>query len=312
MTDKNSPLFIARISVFSLIILASLTILTGFYLKLFLIQSLGILFFIEFIASYLNFRALSFSIREPDYVFNYGFGKYESLATFINTLLSANLILYLIILGFIPITRKISDLVTELWIVSLLLISIATIYWVFKNQKKYFKRFRIEALQLSCLRLKKILKLLLFILFGAAIIITLNKLNRYNYTAAVDIIFAGLAAVFYMYEPLSKFGNSISQLTDKNLPEHILFDIIGIIAENLHKICQFHTMHTRQSGDDLFIEIDIILPWDYTMKQKFDLEMDIKNAILQKYPNSIFRLYVVPCNKDCIDVNVCSNCPIKK
>lgn len=309
--DRNSPLFISRISVFVLVFLFVLTTLTGFYLNLFIFQSIGFVFLIESISSYLNFKALSLSIREPDYVFNYGFGKYESFAIFISVVLTANLISYLLVIGFISLSYHNFELISQIWLIAMMLISVASIYWLYRNQVKYFERFKLDNLSASYLKLKKIFILLIFVFAGLGILLVLNLVNLNSFISTADILIAVLTAVFYIYEPLSNIGNSIDQLTDRKLPEHIQFDLIGIVAENLNRFCKFSTMHTRQSGDDLFIEIDIVLPWDYTIEQKFNLEKDLKAAILQKYPKSIFRLYVIPCDKDCIDENGCSNCPIK-
>ena len=75
-------------------------------------------------------------------------------------------------------------------------------------------------------------------------------------------------------------------------------------------MCEFKTVHTRQSGKDIFIELDIIMPYDYTLEEKFELEKDLKKEIMKKFPTSIPILYVVPCKRDCIYQGK-RQCPVK-
>ena len=45
-------------------------------------------------------------------------------------------------------------------------------------------------------------------------------------------------------------------------------------------MCEFKQVHTRQSGKDIFVEIDIIMPFDATIDTKFDFELALHLALL--------------------------------
>jgi divalent metal cation (Fe/Co/Zn/Cd) transporter len=75
-------------------------------------------------------------------------------------------------------------------------------------------------------------------------------------------------------------------------------------------MCAFNSVHTRQSGRDIFIEIDLVMPYDYTLGQLYELEQSILDSLRGKFPTAIPRVYVTPCDGGCEHDGV-SSCPIK-
>lgn len=309
---RNAPLYISKVSILVFILTAVIFLSLGFALNILMFQAVAVILFIESICNFLQYRALKLSLRKPDYVFNYGYGKYESLSIFLSTIFNSVYLLYLFIISFSYSTHiKIVDF--EGLLIGILILVILLIFIRLSVvQKKQSQTYQIESLKSLRRRLKDLTIFIFSILVAFIIHFILLKLTNILYVLIFDYTYSILLIIINLKTPLSRVRNALDQLMDKNLPEYIQYDLIGIIAENLHRMCKFNTMHTRQSGNDLFIELDIILPWDYSIEQKYDLEKDIKSAILLKYPNSIIRLYVLPCDKECIDDNGCSNCPIKK
>ena len=70
-------------------------------------------------------------------------------------------------------------------------------------------------------------------------------------------------------------------------------------------------MHTRKSGKDMFVEIDVVLPPNFTIEQKSRIEEKICNKIKELYPNSIPRLYAVPCVDNCNEDGCSKKCSLK-
>lgn len=251
-------------------------------------------------------------IREPDYVFNYGYGKYESLSIFLSVILYLIGIVFLIFFGINEYSNFIVFSNLEIYNLIAMLLFTFSNFRLYKLQKNNYYDFKFESIKNNYLYYKKLTYVSLATSLIFALLIFIELQDKFLLSLILESSAAIVVIVILLVKPLSDLKNAFDQLTDKNLPEHIQYDLIAVIAENLNRMCKFNTMHTRQSGNDIFIEIDIVLPWDYTIEQKFDLEKDLKEAILKKYPHSIIRLYVVPCEKDCIDKNGNILCPIKR
>lgn len=276
-----------------------------------IILSLTFITFINIFCSYFFYKAFSNNIREPDYVFNYGYGKYESLSIFLSAIFYLIALIYLIFFGIRNIRIGSASIEIDIFANILLLIYTIVIYYVYKTQKSNYQRIRYQNLQINYKYYKKLtlVSISYFVLFSSSKILEYYEMNIV--ANVIESTTAIVGVTILLIKPLTEFKNAFDQLVDKNLPEHIQFDLIGVVAENLHRMCRFNTMHTRQSGNEKFIELDIVLPYNYSIDDKYKLENDLKEAILKKHPDSIFRLYVVPCDKDC-EFKDGNKCPIKR
>jgi divalent metal cation (Fe/Co/Zn/Cd) transporter len=76
-------------------------------------------------------------------------------------------------------------------------------------------------------------------------------------------------------------------------------------------MCEFKSVHTRQSGKDIFIEIDLVMPYDYRLEELYTLESTILDKLHGSFPTAIPRVYVTPCDRSC-DHSTGTTCPVKR
>ena len=137
-----------------------------------------------------------------------------------------------------------------------------------------------------------------------------------HYYGALDVAkfvdsFTAIGLLFVALKPCFKHGKeAFNQILDRTLSEDIQMELLTVIAENIDAFCEFKSIHTRQSGKDLFIEMDLVMPFDYTLEENFKVENKIRKSVEVKYPTSIFRLYATPCPRDCVKGDKCF-CPVK-
>lgn len=312
LTKRNMTASASALAVLSFVVFFMTFLILDIFLSDLLLQSVTIIAFINIFNSYFFYRAIVNMIREPDYVFNYGYGKYESLSIFLSVILYLIGIVFLIFFGINRFDNFIELSNLDYFKLLIVLLFSFSNFRFYKLQKNNYKEFKIESIRNNYLYYKKLtyISIAIFIIFS--ILIFFDFKDQYLLSFIIEAATSIIVIVILLLKPISELKNAFDQLTDKNLPEHIQYDLIAVVAENLNRMCRYNTMHTRQSGNDIFIELDIVLPWDYTIEQKYDLEKDIKQAILNKYPNSIIRLYVVPCEKDCYDEHGNYNCPLKR
>lgn len=298
--DPSSPLLSTRLSLLVGLILASAGVALGYLESSLAVQVNGLIAFIDVINSFLLMIAVNHTVRTPDYVFNYGYGKYESLTLLLSALLLMGVLGY----AFWELIVMYSSDESTSGNYSLLslysLISFLVMYGMYKYQLASSKRFRIPILKFDA----EIWKTDSFIELGVLVNLILGVILiavDYNHLAKqIDTLTAILLTGIALRIPLKGSKDALNQLLDKTLPDDIQFDIIAVVAENVNEMCEFKTVHTRQSGKDYFVELDIILPYDYTMEEKYEMEKKIQKEIKKVYPTSISRIYAVPCPKDCI------------
>lgn len=307
--NTNTPTFVARLSFLVSTIIALSTILLGWLEDSLFYKTNGLIALTDIVNSAILLTAVSHSKREPDSFFNYGYGKYESFGIFVSSTLITIIAIYtlyeaIVSFGDIVPIGKFQYLILFSSFSALLM------FWMHRIMLRYFYNFQLPILRYdaelwkydSLIEIGVILSLLLCVL-----------LDNFGFTKAARIADSIGALVFVaiaMRIPI-KFGKkSIDQLLDRTLPEKFHYDILSVIAENFKNICEFKNVYARQSGKDIFVEIDVVLPFDYTLQEAYEIEKKIVSEIKSLYPTAIPRLYVVPCNQDCIYQDV-RHCPVK-
>jgi cation diffusion facilitator family transporter len=289
-----------RLSLLVGIVLATAGIFLGYLESSLAVQINGFIALIDVVNSILLMIAVNHSVRTPDYIFNYGYGKYESLTLLISAILLLGVLGYafweLILTYANPDSTSGNYSLLSLYS----FLTFFIMYGMYKYQLSSSKRFRMPILKFDAEIWKIDSYMELGVLANLLLGVLLINID-YNFLAKqLDTITAIGLTVLALRVPLKGSKDALNQLLDRTLPDDIQFDLIAVVAENVNQMCEFRTVHTRQSGKDIFVELDIILPYDYTMEQKYDMEKKVQKQIKEIYPTSISRIYAIPCPKDCI------------
>ncbi|MCX7879561.1 MAG: cation diffusion facilitator family transporter [Ignavibacteria bacterium] len=305
--DPNTPTFAARISLIVSFLIALITFSLGWVEGSLFYKTNGLVALTDVINSAILLTAVAHSERTPDNLFNYGYGKYESLGIFVSSTLITLITIYTVYEA-IQSFGEFKPIGNFSYLILFSLFSSFVMFRIHKLLMKFYKRFQLSILRYDA----ELWKIDSFIELGVLVNLTLcfilNSLG-YTFEARIfDLTGAILFVVFAMRIPI-KFGKkSIEQLLDRTLPEEFHYNILSVIAENFRSICEFKNVYARQSGKDIFVEIDIVLPYDMTLEQAYEIEKNIVSKIKSLYPSSLPRIYVTPCKKDCIHENT-NTCP---
>lgn len=309
--DPNSPVFTTRLSLIICVILASNGLYLGITENSLAVQINGLISAIDVLNSFIFLTAVNHSVRSPDYIYNYGYGKYESLSL----LAAAGLLI--LVLGYTIFEAYQSFGTTEtegsnsLKLLTFSIVSLAIMGFMFRLQKKAAKKYKLPILDYDA-EIWKIDSLIELVVLANLILGAILKYNNKVYLSIVtDSLTAVFLLIFALKVPLKGSKDALNQLLDKTLPENVQFEILAVVAENLNKMCEFRTVHTRQSGKDIFIELDVVMPYDFTISQKFEVEKEIQAKLKELYPTCVPRVYTIPCPGDC-NHNGHSSCPVKK
>ncbi len=308
--NTKSPVFPTRVSLFACILLAFGGISLGLYEDSLAVLTNGLISAVDIFNSALFMTAVNHSMRSPDYVFNYGYGKYESISILTAALLLSVVMIYTIVEAVRNFGMVEPAGGNYFILVSFSAVSLLVMMRMHRLQRIAAKRFHMPILQFDSESWKIDSYIEAGVLANLLIGAILQQSGYMKIAIIIDSITAVLLLLFALKVPLKGSRDALNQLLDRTLPENVQFDILAVVAENLSRMCEFKEVHTRQSGKDIFIEIDIIMPYDFKLEQIVGLEKDMQEALKEKYPTAVPRIYVTPCSKDCVHYGK-SFCPVK-
>lgn len=149
-----------------------------------------------------------------------------------------------------------------------------------------------------------------FILLIAYIISQLAKISDNQFIFLYAEFIGGIAVFAFLFSKhISKIRLYFDILLDREVSDDIQYDVISVLADFMKHMCEFRSLHFRRLDDGILVEFDIVLPPDSTIESKSKLEAAISRRINELYPDTITRIYAVPCNSYCM--NSLQNCKIK-
>lgn len=309
MFRRSTPEYASAMSMLACVFLAVGGIVLGAFQQSLILQTNGLISMIDIGNSMLFLAAVRRSMRTADMQFNYGYGKYESLAILASATLLIVLTVYTLGEAWSMFSRP-SPVQNTLVVVAWSIGSWIVMQWNARRLTTYAQRFHMPMLHYDAelWRVDSYLELgvLLSLLVGGILL----SMHQFGLARTVDGIASILLIVVSLKVPLTHGREAMKQLLDRTLPDSMQFEILAIIAENFSAMCEFKGVHTRQSGKDIFIEIDLVMPYDYTLSQLYELERVILERLQEKFPTAVPRVYVTPCDRACI-VDGVTRCPIK-
>lgn len=297
----DSPVFTTRISLVLTIFISLFGITLGIVEDSLAVKTNGIISALDILNSFLFVNAVNMSVRNPDYIFNYGYGKYESIS-----ILGSSLLL-LLVLGYTSI-EAISNLgktnvADSNYFILMIFSSISFLLMriVYRIQKHSSKKFGMPILEYDANLWKYDSFIELFVLLNLIIGLGLQILEFRYIGLMIDSGVAILLTLFALVVPLKGSKDALNQLLDRTIPDEVQLKFLSVITKNHTNICEFKAIHTRQSGKDIFIELDIILPFDESMEYKDTLEKKIAKEIIDINSNAVPRVYAKACEGKCLD-----------
>jgi cation diffusion facilitator family transporter len=306
---RNRPEYASTVSLIACVVLAIGSIILGAVQQSLVIQTNGYISLIDIGNSLLFLTAVQRSARSADVTFNYGYGKYESLAI----LVSANL---LIVLGIFTIAEafnlsaRYDSSGNTVLLMAWSSFAFVLMRGVSRLLKRYANRFHMPMLRYDA-ELWRVDSLVELGIIAEVILVGILLWLQLEEIALGVEVAASLALVaITLRVPLRHGREALQQLLDRTLPDEMQYEILAVISENASRMCAFKSVHTRQSGKDIFIEIDLVMPYDYTLGQLYVLERGMIDKLHERFPTAIPRVYVTPCDGTC-NYPGGTNCPVK-
>lgn len=268
------------------------------YFKSVFILILSILFLIPVINSiFLYFGAKQF-IYYPDDIYEYRLSKFKSLAVVINSIILAALCLYCLL------NINSNNLQSKDVLNSCMAAVVLILEELFLKRKRPLSKFILFDSYLKYL--KEFNTLIVSILIWGGIFYQFgNTMQHLIMYFTAFMIFA-----FCVYTS-KNLKSELLNLLDRILPEELQYDIIALLSENYNSYCEFKSIKAAALNNRIIIELDLILPDDYTIAKVIELEKILKTTLEKQYANINVKIHPLPCKKDC-KLSALDACPIKQ
>lgn len=295
MTVKSRAAFIS-ISVAG--VLAVIKLITGLAVNSLVIISSAVDSIMDIASSSVNYYAIKTSEQPPDKEHPFGHHKYESLATFIQSIIIMLTGTYIIYESYEKFTKNevITDINSGLYIMvfSIIATSLLTLYL-----KKTAKKEESTVLEADALHYQ------IDILTNMAIIITLVVI-KFTELHIIDPILSVLIAIYIFYSAVKLNFQVSRELLDSKIPEETKKKIITILNEYDDYHQDFHKLRTRQAGNQKFIDLHLTLCKEISLEEAHKIADKIEKHIEDEVKNTDITIHIEPCvDDDCPGTDKC-------
>lgn len=259
---------------------------------------------LDILSSSINYFAIKKSEEPPDEKHPFGHGKFESLATFLQSLIilvSGGYILYKSYGKFIT-KGKIDNIDSGLYVMIFSIVSTValTLYLRYVAKKSDSSILKADAMHYE-----------IDILTNVGILISFFIIKYFG-LHVVDPIISAVISLYIIYSAVKLSFEVSKDLLDVELPEAIKSDIIKILDsfDNLH--IDFHRVRTRKSGSQKFLDLHLTLCRELSISDAHKIADTIERKLKNKIDDLDVTIHIDPCDiKSCPGIDACNDSKLR-
>ena len=103
-----------------------------------------------------------------------------------------------------------------------------------------------------------------------------------GYIAPVVSIFV---AIYLMFGYIKRIRQSLTELTDKTLPEEDQMKILNILTRHYNSYSQFHSINSHKSGDFARIDLHLSFEKNTTVEEVINLKKQMQDEFDSQFGN---------------------------
>ncbi|BAI81443.1 cation efflux protein [Deferribacter desulfuricans SSM1] len=300
MEKANAP----KVAIIVAFFLACTKVAFGFLVNSMAIVSSAADSILDVISSSINYIAIKKAEEPPDEKHPYGHAKFESLATYIQSLIiliSGGFILYKSIIKIIH-KQAITDLNTGIYI---MLLSLITTFFLVSYLTRVAKKTKSSIIEADALHYK------VDILSNAGILVALIIIKFTNFQI-IDPILSMLVAFYIIYSAIKLNIKVSMDLLDAEIPPEIKEDILNILKEFDEYHLDTHKIRTRKAGNKKFLDMHITLCRNLKLEDAHKITQLIENRLKENIEDLDVTIHMDPCDvKNCPGFDACNNHKIR-
>lgn len=275
---------VAASSFLAAIFLTTFKLVVGFSTGSLGIISEGVHSFFDLLAAGMTLIAVRYSDKPADYNHHYGHGKIENLSALIETLLLLITCGWIIYEAVNRLTTGKLEIEVTFWSFFVILTSIVVDFTRSRALSRAAKKFNSQALEADALHFSSDILSSLVVLVGLAA-------YTFNFRAA-DSISSIIVAIVVVVVSYRLGKRAINVLLDA--APHGINEKVKKIIEDMEIVHDVHDIKIRNSGPDIFIEMNIHLHGDTLLQDAHKIASAIEEEVQTKVKNSVVHIHMEP------------------
>ena len=254
---------------------------------------------LDIAASFFNFIALKKSEEPADTGHQYGHGKYEAMAAFIQSIIIFLSGLFILISAW---DKFINNNHPEVSSAGFIVMGISigatiflTIYLRYKAKKENSLVLESDAMHYS---------IDLYTNIGIILALLVIKLTGF---AVIDSIVAAMVAVYIIFSAIKLSLQVSKQLLDSGIEEEVYNKLVKVLESFGEYHLDFHRLRTRSAGSEIFIDMHLTLCRKLTLEEVHQITDVIEHAISQEIKGADVTIHPEPCHHTDDDTSECNS-----
>lgn len=242
---------------------------------------------LDIAASFFNFLAIKKAEEPADSGHQYGHGKYEAMATFIQSIIIFLSGLLILISAWNKFTKgeHPESSAAGLWVMG---ISIAATIFLTVYLKRTAKKEKSSALEADAMHYS----MDLYTNIGILAALILIRLTGFTF---IDSLVAALVAVYIIYSAIKLSLQVSKELLDSGIEKDTYDKLVKILDSFGDYHLDFHKLRTRSSGNEIFVDMHMTLCRKLTFEEVHKITDCIENAVAKAIPGTDVTIHPEPC-----------------
>ena len=259
---------------------------------------------LDIAASFFNFIAIKKAEEPADTGHQYGHGKYEAMATFIQSIIIFVSGLFILLSAWDKFIHNKHPEVSSAGFV-VMGISIAatiflTIYLRYVAKKEKSSVLEADAMHYS---------IDLYTNIGILAALFIIKLTGWT---VIDSIVAALVAIYIIFSAIKLSVQVSKQLLDSRIGEEAYNKLLKVLDSFGSYHLDFHRLRTRSAGNEIFIDMHLTLCRKLTLDEVHQITDVIENAISKEISGADITIHPEPCSHTDNDHGKCNSSRIRE
>ena len=259
---------------------------------------------LDIAASFFNFIAIKKAEEPADTGHQYGHGKYEAMATFIQSIIIFVSGLFILLSAWDKFIHNKHPEVSSAGFV-VMGISIAatiflTIYLRYVAKKEKSSVLEADAMHYS---------IDLYTNIGILAALFIIKLTGWT---VIDSIVAALVAIYIIFSAIKLSVQVSKQLLDSRIEEEAYNKLLKVLDSFGSYHLDFHRLRTRSAGNEIFIDMHLTLCRKLTLDEVHQITDVIENAISKEISGADITIHPEPCSHTDNDHGKCNSSRIRE
>ncbi len=288
-TTRSPKMAAARLSVFTALGLAIAKLVTGLFTGSLAVLTSAIDSLLDILMSGINMMAIHHAEQPADEQHPYGHGKFETLATIVQSIviaLSGSWIIYEAIQRMI-VARPIRQ--TGVGIVVMTMSMVAS-FMISRHLRKVARETDSSALEADSLHFS------MDVYTNLALLVGLVLISRFD-LPWLDPAMSIIVACYILFESLRLLRHGLRDILDEQLPATVRNEIETLINDHKHELFGYHNLRTRRAGSQKLIDFHLTVCKHLSVEEAHNITDYIEKKIAEHISGTDVTIHVEPCRR---------------